>query len=74
MARYTYAFTVAVDVGFLRQSLSEVLHSCNLDIQYDDSDYIVARERLGQVSFSKLFKVEALIDKTTTTKSALRID
>ena len=50
------------------------MRSCNLDIQYDESDYMMARERLGQVSFSKLVKVEVLIDKTTTTKSATRID
>lgn len=74
MARYTCSFTVADDVEFLRQLLSQVLHSCHLDIQHDKSDYMMARERLGQVSFSKLVKVEALIDKTTATTSATRIN
>lgn len=74
MARYTCSFAVAGDLEFLRQLLSEVLHSCNLDIQYDESDYMMARERLGQVSFSKLVKVEALVDRTTTTQSLTRID
>ncbi|AFY90726.1 hypothetical protein [Chroococcidiopsis thermalis] len=77
MARYTCSFTVATvadDVEFLRQLLNQVLHSCHLDIQHDESDYMMARERLGQVSFSKLVKVEALIDKTNATNSATRVN
>lgn len=74
MARYTCSLTMAVDVERLRQLLSEVLLSCNLDVQYDRSNYVMAREHLGQVSFSKLVKVEILIDKSTTTESVTRMN
>ena len=74
MARYTCSFTIAVGVDRLRQLLTEVLHSCNLDILYDKSDYMMAREHPGQVSFSKLVTVEVLIDKTTATETLTRMD
>ncbi len=74
MARYTCSFTVTVDVDSLRQLLIEVLQSCNLDIIYDAGDYMMAREHPGQVSFSKLVTVEVLIDKTTATATATRLN
>jgi hypothetical protein len=74
MARYTCSFTVAVGVERLRQLLVEILHSCNLDIMHDTSDYMMARERPGQISFSKLATVEVLIDKTTATETSTRMD
>jgi hypothetical protein len=74
MARYTCAFTMAASVEHLRQLLSEVLQSCNLDLQYDSSDYMMARERPGNVSFSKLVTVDVSIDKGTATKSATRVN
>ena len=74
MARYTCSFTVAVGVDRLKQLLTEVLHSCNLDILYDKSDYMMAREHPGQVSFSKLVTVEVLIDKITATETLTRMD
>jgi hypothetical protein len=65
---------MAVNVERLRQLLTEVLQSCNLDIQYDKSDYMMAREHPGTVSFSKLVTVEVLIDNTTATESATRMN
>lgn len=74
MARYTCSFTLAVGVDRLRQLLTEVLQSCNLDILYDKSDYMMAREHPGQLSFSKLVTVEVLIDKNTATHAVTRIN
>lgn len=73
MARYTCSFTVAVPVSRLRQSLVEVLQACNLDLIYDISDYMMAREKPGQVPFAKIVTVEVLIDKTTATDTEIRM-
>jgi len=74
MARYTCSFLVAVPVARLRQSIVEVLQACNLDLIYDTSDYLMARENPGQVSFAKLVTVEVLIDRTTATDAEARIN
>ena len=74
MARYTCSFTMTVEPERLRQLLSEVLLSCNLDLQYNNSDFMMARERPSQISFSKLVTVEVLIDRYITTEAATRID
>lgn len=74
MARYTCSFIVAVPISRLRQLLVEVLQACNLDLIYDTSDYMMAREHPGQVSFTKLVTVEVLIDRTTATEAETRMN
>jgi len=74
MARYLCSFTVVVAFDRLRQLLVEVLQACNLDIIYDTSDYIMAREVPGEVPFTKLVTVEVLIDKTPVTETEARMD
>ena len=54
----------------LRQCLAEILQSCNFDVIYEDSDYLVAREVPGGVSFAKLVTVEVLFGKTGIQESA----
>ncbi|MBD2315074.1 hypothetical protein H6G20_25745 [Desertifilum sp. FACHB-1129] len=74
MARYTCFFTVALPIDNLRQSLVEILESCNFDMIYDTGDYMMAREVPGQVPFAKLVTVELLIDKTKATPTELQMN
>jgi hypothetical protein len=74
MARYTCAFTVAVALDCLQQALIEVLQSCKFDIIYDTGDYLMARERPGQVAFAKLVTVEVLIDRSMGTSDGIRMN
>ena len=61
MARYTSLYRSGIfPVTHLRQCLSELLESCNFAVIYEDSAYLVARERPGGVAFSKLVTVEVL--------------
>lgn len=74
MARYTCSFIVASGNNHnLRQSIKEILLSCSLDIIYDQSEYIMAREIPGKVSLAKLVSVEVLIDSTTAIESKTRV-
>ncbi len=74
MARYTCSFTVASgNNSSLRQSIKDILLSCSLDVIYDQSEYIMAREIPGKVSLAKLVSVEVLIDGTTATESETRV-
>jgi hypothetical protein len=74
MARYTCSFAVAFgNDSNLRQSIQEVLLNSSLEIIYDQSEYIMAREVVGKVSLSKLVSVEVLIDGTTATESTTRV-
>ncbi len=74
MARYTCSYTLSVPLPSLPQYLVEVLESCNFNIIYQTIDYLMARERPGNVAFSQLVTVEALIDKTTATQDAVRVN
>jgi hypothetical protein len=73
MARYTCSVIVQLSLEQLQISLIEMLKSCNLDILYDSSDYVMAREKPGKVSFAKLVTVEVLIDRTTATEEGVKM-
>ena len=74
MARYTCSFTVAGSLETLQQALVETLEFCNFEIIYDTGDYVMARERPGQVAFARLVTLEALIDKTTATVEGVGVN
>lgn len=72
MARYTCSFTLAATNNInLRQAIKEVIQGCDLELIYDQREYIMARESPGQVSLSKLVAVEVLIDTTKSTPSKM---
>ncbi|MDJ0797938.1 MAG: hypothetical protein QNJ51_14165 [Calothrix sp. MO_167.B12] len=73
MARYTCSFTLSIPFEHLQQLLIELLQDCGLDVVYYTSDYVMAREVLGQVTFSKLAIAELLIDKSTATETETRM-
>jgi hypothetical protein len=73
MARYTSLFKVAVSLDRFRQSLTDILRSCSLDVIYSSEDYLVAREVPGHVSFAKLVTVEVLIEQFPTDESEVQM-
>ncbi|MGK7876689.1 MAG: hypothetical protein AB4426_26370 [Xenococcaceae cyanobacterium] len=73
MARYTCSYIVRLPLEQLQPLLLEILQSCNFDIIYHTSDYMMGREIPGQVAFAKLVTVEMLIDKTTATHNEVHI-
>lgn len=73
MARYTCSFIVSVAIEHLQPLLIELLQDCELDVQYYTTDYIMAREIPGNVSFPKLVTAEVLIDKSTATETETRL-
>jgi hypothetical protein len=73
MARYTCSFIISVPIEHLQPLFVDLLQDCDLDVQYYTGDYIMAREIPGTVSFSKLVKVEVLIDKSTATETETRL-
>jgi hypothetical protein len=62
MARYTNFFMTVVPVNNLRQSLADVLKACDLTLIYEAADYLVAKEKPGQVTYNQLATVEVLIN------------
>ncbi|MBE9079755.1 hypothetical protein IQ241_21080 [Romeria aff. gracilis LEGE 07310] len=73
MARYTNFFITGSSLPEVHQSLVAVLQSCDLTLVYEDSSYIVAKEKPGQVSFGQLATVELLINPPTT-QSGAKVD
>ncbi|NJO39815.1 MAG: hypothetical protein HC769_01125 [Cyanobacteria bacterium CRU_2_1] len=74
MARYTSLFKVAVSLDRFRQLLTDILHSCSLDVIYSSEDYLVAREVPGHVSYAKLVTVEVLIEQSTAKEAEVQMN
>ncbi|NJL81904.1 MAG: hypothetical protein HC890_00965 [Chloroflexaceae bacterium] len=74
MARYTCSYIANVPFEKLQTVLSELLRTCNFDIIYRISDYMMAREIPGKVNFAKLVTVEVLIDHTTATAEQVQVN
>lgn len=65
MARYSNFFKVAAPGSNLRDFLVRTLEACDLSMVYETSDYLVAKEKPGQVAMNQLATVEVLINPPT---------
>jgi hypothetical protein len=74
MARYTSSFNAGVPVKTAHQNLVEILGSCGCEVIYETEEYLMAREKPGNVSYSKLVTVEALIDATKATETHVKVN
>lgn len=61
MARYTNVYVIKVNQSLLRDLITQTLLNCDLVLSYVARDYIMAQEKSGLVTFTKLVTVEILI-------------
>jgi len=73
MARYTNLFKTESSIPTLRQSLISTLQSCDFNLIYETADYLVAKEKPGQVSISQLATIELLINPPTSQDNEVKI-
>lgn len=74
MARYTNFIKVPRATSSLRDSLVTSLKSCDLNMVYEAADYLVAKEKPGQVSLSQLATIEVLINPPTTESAEAKVN
>lgn len=74
MARYTNLFTASGSTQDLRQSLVQVFRACDLSLVYEATDYLMAKEKPGQVAYAKLTTVEALINSPPNDNAVARVN
>lgn len=74
MARYTNYLVTVLPTTSLQRSLATVLETCGLNLIYEAPDYLVAKEKPGNVSFSKLATVEVLINPSSTAPTASTVN
>ena len=69
MARYTNYLVSVLPTTHLQSSLATVLETCGLTLIYQAPDYLVAKEKPGHVSYTKLATVEVLISPSHKAKT-----
>jgi hypothetical protein len=65
MARYTSTLPVSTTTSRLREVIATSLQACGLNLIYETGDYLVAKERPGNVPLSQLTTIEVLINPPT---------
>lgn len=74
MARYSNFFKVSKSNSSLRDFLINTLKSCDLNMVYETADYLVAKEKPGQVSMNQLATVEVLINPPTSEDAQAKVN
>jgi hypothetical protein len=74
MARYSNFIKVSKTTANLRDFLVHILKSCDLNMVYETADYLVAKEKPGQVSMNQLATVEVLINPPTTEDAQAKVN
>ena len=58
----------------LRDSLVNTLKSCDLNMVYETTDYIVAKEKPGNVSLTQLATIELLINPPISGEAQAKVN
>lgn len=58
----------------IRQTLADTLASCDLNLIYENEEYLVAKEKPGGVKLDQLATVEVLINPPTVGETSARVD
>lgn len=74
MARYTSFFRTVSSLTRLRRTLAETLTSCDLSLIYENEDYLVAKEKPGDVKLAQLATVEVLINPPTASEPSTKVN
>lgn len=74
MARYTTLFKAVSSLTQIRQRVVDTLASCDLNLIYENEEYLVAKEKPGDVKHDLLATVEVLINPPTVAEPATRVD
>ena len=71
MARYTSLFTIETPTQPIQALIHQLLESkeLGLNVIYDTGDYVVARERPGNVTVAQLVTVEVLVDRAQSNQA-----
>ena len=74
MARYTTLFRAMSSLTQIRQTLADTLASCDLNLIYENEEYLVAKEKPGGVKLDQLATVEVLINPPTANEPSARVN
>jgi hypothetical protein len=73
MARYTQIYVVKTNPITIRDVIVDVLSTCSLVVSFVTNDYIMAQEKSGNLSFSKLVIVEVLIHQPSIESNSIKL-
>jgi hypothetical protein len=74
MARYTTLFRAMSSLAQVKAKVADTLASCDLNLIYENEEYLVAKEKPGGVKYDLLATVEVLINPPTVSEPSTRIE
>ncbi len=58
----------------IRQKVADILASCDLNLIYENDEYLVAKEKPGGVKIDQLATIEVLINPPTVDEPSTRVN
>lgn len=74
MARYSTLFRAMSSLDEIRQTLAATLSSCDLNLVFENQEYMVAKEKPGGVKPAQLATVEVLINPPTASEPSAKVN
>lgn len=74
MARYTCSYLVGLSEKDMITSIKDILKECDLNLTYETGGYVMAKEKPGNVSFTKLVELEILFDRNKKHEGKIQVD
>jgi hypothetical protein len=74
MARYTCLFSFSQPSDQVLGQLEPALATCGLNIVHKTPDYLLARERPGNVAYPRMVTVELVVDRTDEARNRARLN
>lgn len=68
MARYTCSYKFPVSTEKIYSVIAEIFNSCQLQIEFQSNDYIMAKEIKNKIHYSHLVKVDVMINLFSVNK------
>jgi hypothetical protein len=74
MARYTISYRFPISGEQIYPLLTELMESCQLQIEFEGNDYLMAKENHDEVPFAKLVNVDMIINLNAATQEQITVD
>lgn len=74
MARYIFSCIFPFSLDKSRALIKEITTACQLEIEFQTDDYLMAKETIKKIAFDKLVKVDIILNNNTSKKNETNVE
>ena len=74
MARYSVSYRFPVSAAQIYALITQIMEECQLQVEFQGNDYMMAKEKPGELAFPKLVNVDIMVNLTYATPEQVPVD